>query len=92
MRKTLESFDVNLREEPSWNDVCYRTVTDRDTGDVLGRERYVRGMPLSVAESTLICPRNITTSLRFRLRGHDKYKVERGTSIELRGIDGLPPS
>ena len=49
-------------------------------------------MPLRVAESTLIRPRNITTTLHFRLRGLNNYEVETGTSVELRGIDGLQPS
>ena len=53
---------------------CLLSVTDRDTGDVLERARYVRGMPLSVAESTLIRPRNITTTLHFHLRGHEQIQ------------------
>ena len=69
--ENVRKLGCEFEERPSWNDVCYRTVTDRDTGDVLERERYVRGMLLSVAESTLICPRNITTTLHFRLRGHE---------------------
>ena len=80
----LCSFTVNeesvrkLRCEfeggPSWKDVCYRSIIDRDTGDVLERERYVRGMPLRVAESTLVRPRNITTTLHFRLRGPEQLR------------------
>ena len=80
----LCSFTVNeesvrkLRCEfeggPSWVDVCYRSVVDRDTADILERERYVRGMPLRVAESTLIWPRNITTTLHFRLRGPEQLR------------------
>ena len=59
---------------PSWKDVCYRSIIDRDTGDVLERERYVRGMPLRVAESTLIRPRNITTTLPFRPHGSEQLR------------------
>ena len=58
----------------SWKDVCYRSVIDGDTGDVLERERYVTGMPLRVAESTLIRPRNIITTLHFRPRGHEQLR------------------
>ena len=58
----------------NWADVRYRSVIVRDTGDVLERERYVRCMPLRVAESTLIRPRNITTTLHFRLRGPEQLR------------------
>ena len=54
--------------------MCHRSMIDRDTGDVLERERYVRGMPLRVAESTLVRPRNITTTLHFRLRGPEQLR------------------
>ena len=53
VRKLRCEFEGGL----SWKDVCHRSIIDRDTGDVLERERYVRGMPLRVAESTLIRPR-----------------------------------
>ena len=55
-------------------DVCCRSVVDRDTADILERERYVRSMPLRVAESTLIRPRNIITTLHFRLRGPEQLR------------------
>ena len=80
----LCSFTVNeesvrkLRCEfeggPSWKDVCYRSMIDTDTGDVLEREQYVRGLSLRVTESTLIRPRNITTTLHFRLRGPEQLR------------------
>ena len=88
----LGSFTVDeenvrkLQSEFEGEDVCYRTVTDKDTGDVLEREWYVRGMPLSVAESTLICPRGISPRLfifvsvdmnKYKSRERDKHRVAR---------------
>ena len=74
MRKASESSDVNLREGLHGKMYVIDQLLIETMEMFLNESGMSEVCLLRVAESTLIRPRNVTTNLRFRLRGPEQLR------------------